>query len=212
MPSTMTTKSKRLICYGATIFVIGLLFLDFTNAVVLESKLGIVDASEIIPGRVALIFGGGMKADGSMSDMQTARVDKGIELYRSRRVNKLMMTGDDGAVRVDEVDAMKAYAIQHGVRPNDVLIDPHGYRTYESCYRESKVYGLKEVVAVSQSFHLSRIIYFCSNFGIVTVGVPADQPPYKSGIKIIVREILARAKGWLQIEITHPVSRSLSAQ
>jgi vancomycin permeability regulator SanA len=56
------------------------------------------------------------------------------------------------------------------------------------------------MVAVSQSFHLPRIIYICSDFGVRTVGVPA----FKQENYLNNREVLARAKAVWQTEITQP--------
>lgn len=174
-----------------------------------EVVVAVADAST---GTVALVFGGGMKDADTMSEIQEDRVIRGIELYKAGKVEKLMMTGDDGASVVDEVHPMREYAVQHGVSPDDIMIDPHGYRTYESCYRAGHVYGITEAVAVSQRFHLPRILYMCNTLGVKTIGVAADLRSYSALWKMQLREVGARLKGWWQIEVTQPEAQSLEAE
>lgn len=157
-----------------------------------------------------LVFGGGMESDGTMSDLQRLRVDKAVELYHEAKVSKLIMTGDDGAHRFNEVDAMKLYAIEQGVPDTAVDIDPHGYNTYSSCYRASHEYHLESVIAISQTFHLPRIVYFCSQQGIQTAYIAADDPAYSplgNLWTMHIREMLARLKGVWQTKFTRPVPR-----
>ncbi len=204
--SIQKINKTKIIGMGIGLFFICCsLFLGYTNFVIVENKNLIYHNLEELPQReIALIFGGGMEPDGSQSDMQLDRVKTGIDLYKKGKVKKLIMTGDDGGNRVNEVDAMKLYAIQQGIPIHDIAVDPHGYRTYESCYREANVYELEKVVAVSQDFHLPRIIYFCSHFGIDTIGFSADYQGFKQTDKNRIREMLARLKGWWQVNVTQP--------
>ncbi len=190
---------------GAALWLV--LFIIYTNAVILSSSRPQFSSLISAPtSTIALVFGGGMKDKNTMSDMQRARVVRGVELYQAHKVDKLLMTGDDGAFRVDEVDAMRQYAIDHGVPSADVAVDPHGYRTYDSCYRANSIFHLTRVVAVSQPFHLPRIEYLCSHLGVSIMPVAAeDNLPLYGKTRNEVREILARVKAWLDIEILHPL-------
>lgn len=193
--------------FGIILFlgITGLGILVFTNLLILSYDTNIYHSIETVPtSTTALIFGGGMKNVTEMSDMQYDRVLAGINLYKQHKVKKLFLTGDDGAFRGDEISAMRALAVSKGVPAKDILADPHGYRTYESCYRESKYLGVTSTIAVSQSFHLPRIRYLCESFGIKTIGLSADLRQYDSWWVQYPREWLARLKAWWQIEITKP--------
>jgi SanA protein len=182
----------------------------YANAVILWRPGRIEERVERVPhARIALVFGGGMKSTTTMSELQEDRVIRAIELYKAGVVDILVMTGDDGARIIDEVHPMRDYAIAHGVAAEDVAIDPHGYRTYESCYRAGRVYGMNDIIAISQRFHLSRILYMCNTLGVQTIGVAADLRPYAAFWKMQLREVGARVKGWWQIEVSHPLPRSL---
>lgn len=153
---------------------------------------------------VAMVFGGGMLENGDETPMQYDRVEVGVQLYKEGKVGKLLITGDDGRRVVNEVDTMKQHAIEKGVPESDIVVDPAGLRTYESCYRAKEIYGITHAIGVSQDFHLSRIIYFCSRHGINIVGFSADKRVYDNQMKMEVREAFARVKGWWQQEITKP--------
>lgn len=190
-------KRKNIVTIGiGGLFLLGVLL---CNLFILQYQKNIIsDVGSIQPRPVALIFGGGMKEDGkTMSEMQTDRVIQGVNLYKAGKVQKLLMTGDDGANNADEVDAMEAYAISLGVPDEAVDIDPHGYNTYKSCVRAKQVYGLTSVIAVSQNFHLPRILYFCTREGIDVIGSPADLRAYGWWAHVWpqgLREVLARVK------------------
>lgn len=181
-------------------FFAGILFVIGANRVILAYNNDIAHTvSEAPVGAVAMIFGGGMKDTHSMSDMQEDRVLQGVMLYKSGKAKKLLMTGDDGTMRVDEVDAMREYAIARGVPSDDVLVDPRGYTTYASCVRAGSVYGVTTTIAVSQSFHLPRIRYFCEHAGIRTFGLSADLRAYPNVWVGGLREVLARVKAWIWV-------------
>lgn len=207
----MYQKTKKIILWvaGLGLFVF-LALLIFANILILRWPHQVVSTESAPTSSIALVFGGGMKDATTMSDLQADRVSVGVELYKRGVVKKIMMTGDDGAYVSDEVDAMKATAFAAGVPAADVLVDPHGYRTYESCYRERFVYGLDSVIAISQNFHLARISYLCNYFGIKTIDIAADLRDYGFvKYKMNIRELGARLKAWWQIVITQPLPMSL---
>lgn len=184
--------------------LIGLATISFANLVVLRSATPIFAPTAAPTSTLALVFGGGMKNPTEMSDMQWDRVEVGAQLYKTGRVERVMITGDDGNFRVDEITVMTNRLLELGVPASAISADPHGYRTYESCLRESKLYGLTSTIVISQSFHLPRIQYFCEHFGIQTVPVHADLRVYDSWWTPNGREWLARLKGWWQISVTKP--------
>ena len=190
---------------GVIVGLIGLTTLLVANKVILDYAPRIVSPANAPTSSLALIFGGGMKNEIEMSDMQWDRVEAGAQLYNSGRVERLMITGDDGNFRADEITAMTNRLVALGVPTTSISADPHGYRTYESCLREAKLYGVTSTIVISQSFHLPRIQYFCEHFGIRTTPVHADLRVYENMLWAgQVREILARLKGWWQITVTKP--------
>ncbi len=180
-----------------------LAFLIFSNLHILKFKEKIITSNKnnLNDITTVTIFAGGMKNKTEMSDDQKERVIKGVETYKKfNDVKQILITGDDGGRRINEVSSMKNLALKMGVSSDDIIVDPHGYGTYESCYRAHNIFGIGKMVAVSQSYHLPRIVYICSDFGVKTLGIPAS----KEKNYFNTREILARAKAIWQTEITQP--------
>ncbi|MBU0661082.1 YdcF family protein [Patescibacteria group bacterium] len=192
------------------LLVVNVLFLFLfaviaSNAFILEYKQRIVVKPE--PVQTAIVFGAGMVDEAEMSQLQRERVQKGIDLYRAGVVKELLMTGDDGAMRGSEVQAMKKMAVDAGVPADVISVDPHGYNTYASCYRAVHEFNIDQAILVSHEFHLPRILYMCQTFGLPSVGVAAKEGNYTIHTKwwsMEGREMLARLKGWWQVSVTHP--------
>lgn len=203
--SIMKKWVSRIVHTLVILYVILLGITLYANWVILKNKSDIITEITELPNYpIALVLGAGMDADGTMTDLQEDRVIQGINLYKSGKVKKLLMTADDGRRWVNEVDAMREYAIAAGVPQEDILMDRGGIRTYASCRNAREVFALDKVIAISQSFHLPRIIYLCKAMGIETVGYPADLRPYDiSSVvwTIDVREVLARVKAWVEVGV-----------
>src|SRR6186997_86084 len=65
--------------------------------------------------RVAVIFGAGLRRDGTPTAMLRDRVLTGAELYFSGRVEKLLMSGDNRFVDYNEPESMRQFALSLGV-------------------------------------------------------------------------------------------------
>lgn len=165
-----------------------------------SSKSQIVTSAEEIGETDAdciLVLGCLVRRDGSPSDMLADRLDAGIELYKSGKAPKLLMSGDHGRIEYDEVNAMKGYALRQGVCSEDVFMDHAGFSTYDSLYRAKEVFGAKKILIVSQGYHLYRALYIAKRLGIEAKGVCADQRSYGGQRARDMREILARGKDFV---------------
>lgn len=158
--------------------------------------------------RVAIVFGAGVRADGRLSRMLADRVNAAIDLYRAGRVQKLLMTGDNSRVDYDEVSAMRRYAVEHGVRAEDITLDYAGFRTYDSCYRAREIFGVTEAVLVTQRYHLPRAVYTCRRLGVAAVGLGTpDWGVYRETLLVQygLREALATVQALWEVHVTRPL-------
>jgi len=129
--------------------------------------------------RVAIVFGAGLLRDGSPTAVLRDRVRTAARLYQEGRVEKLLMSGDNSSIYYNEPESMRQYALSLGIPDEAIVLDYAGRRTYDTCYRAQKVFGLEEVILVTQKFHLPRAIYTCNQLGLPAIGVPADQREYR---------------------------------
>lgn len=107
------------------------------------------------------------------------------------------MTGDHGRTNYDEVNAMKNYAIRHGIESGDVFMDHAGFSTYESMYRARDVFRVKRLVVVTQGYHLYRALYNARAMGMEAYGVSSDLRHYARQSYFDFREYMARVKDFL---------------
>lgn len=161
--------------------------------------------------RVALVFGAAVRRDGSLSAILDDRVDAAVELYQTKKVAKLLMSGDNGSNDYDEVSAMKKAAIAKGVPAEDITLDYAGFSTYESCYRAKEIFGVTDPILVTQRYHLTRALYSCRELGLDPVGVALpDFEKYPDlRVSYSVREFFALNKAWLELHLLHPTPKFL---
>lgn len=141
-----------------------------------------------------IVLGCQVRDDGSLSDMLHDRLARGVELYHLGVAPKLLMSGDHGQTNYNEVGAMKQFAVDNDVPPEDVFMDHAGFSTYETMYRAKEVFQAKKVVIVTQEYHLYRAVYIAQQLGLEAYGVSADLRTYSGQFKRDVREVLARCK------------------
>jgi SanA protein len=143
--------------------------------------------------------------------MLADRVITGVLLYKEKKVDKLLMTGDHGLVDYDEVNAMRVYAESLGVPAEDIFMDHAGFNTYESMYRAKDVFQVDSALIVTQRYHLPRAVYIARAFGLNAYGVGADRQLYAGMEYYTFREALARGKAFLQVNLIRPEPRFLGA-
>lgn len=120
---------------------------------------------------VAIVFGAEVYPSGQPSPYVQGRLDVAIALYRTGRVQRLLMSGDDSAAHHHEPSSMKAYAVKAGIPADRIEVDAHGFDTYDTCVRARRVFGITRATVVSQTYHLPRAITTCRAVGVDAVGV-----------------------------------------
>lgn len=107
----------------------------------------------------AVILGTTVNEDGTLSERLKQRVDRGLELYTSGKVGRIIVSGGLGKEGHYEGDKMAEYLVQNGVPMNDITIDNHGNNTRATADNVLKLkdsLNIKSVIIVSQYFHITR--------------------------------------------------------
>ena len=128
-------------------------------------------ASEVPAAPVALVLGAQVYPDGTPSPFLAARLDLAKQLYDAGRVRAILVSGDNMAREYDEPDAMREYLIKAGVPSTQVIADYAGFDTYDSCVRAKKIFGVDELIVVTQGYHLPRAVATCLLVGVKANGV-----------------------------------------
>ncbi len=163
------------------------------------------DVNSVPPAPVALVLGAGLWKNGTPTPALYDRVATAADLYRAGKVKKLLMTGDNRFINYNEPEAMRKLALQLGVPDRDIVLDYAGRRTYDSCYRAKEIFQVRQVVIVTQRFHLDRSLFLCDAMGLPAIGFVADRRPYQTLRWWELREVLATAAAWWDVNIGHPV-------
>jgi SanA protein len=139
------------------------------------TDIGQLDTSGWPHPRVAVVFGASIYSNGDLSPILEDRVDTAIELYRARKVDRILVSGDSRHPSYNEPKAMQDYLIgKKNIASSDVIVDYAGRSTYETCIRAKQVFDLDRVVLVSQGFHLPRALYIANQLGLDAVGMAGD--------------------------------------
>ena len=128
----------------------------------------------------AIVFGAGLRRDGTPTLVLADRVAAAAALYRQGSVQSVLLSGSTRAQSYDEAEAMRALAVELGVDPADILLDKHGTRTLETCLRASQSFGIHSALLVTQRFHLPRALVLCEALGMEADGVEADLSRYST--------------------------------
>ena len=120
---------------------------------------------------VALVLGALVHPDGTPSSFLAGRLDLARRLYESGTVRVILVSGDGMAPEYNEPEAMRAYLVAAGVPPSHVVADDAGFDTYDSCVRARSVFGVREVIMVTQDYHLPRAVATCRAVGVRAWGV-----------------------------------------
>jgi SanA protein len=117
------------------------------------------------------------------------------------------MSGDNRFVDYNEPGAMYQYAVDLGVPPQDIVLDYAGRRTYDTCYRAQAIFGLQDVLLITQKFHLPRAVFLCNQMGLKANGVIADRSAYSRYSRLIwnLRETPATLVALVEAWITRPL-------
>lgn len=189
-------------------FVVGLvlavpLFAWATNLAVLGAANGKVYTTvESVPSApVALVLGTSPTYGGQKNLFFLVRLEATAELYKTGRVKKILVSGDNGRTTYDEPSAMRDELVSRGVPAGDIVLDYAGFRTLDSIVRAKEVFCVDKCIIVTDDFHLPRALYIASKTGLDAVGYqtkPVDEFVSRSTRE---REVKARTMAWIDLNI-----------
>jgi SanA protein len=156
---------------------------------------------------VGIVFGAGLSRSGTPSPVLRDRIETAAELYAAGKIEKILMSGDNRFVSYNEPGAMRSYALELGVPDEDIVLDFAGRRTYDTCYRARHIFGVRQAILITQSFHMPRAVYLCNHLDVTSVGVPADIRRYgrRSYAYWNIREIPATAVALWEVWVSRPL-------
>lgn len=198
---TKSFKLKLIIFLIILILLVSIPFLiNFYVIKTTEDNIFTLGDVDLVPETVqcVMVLGAGLKPDGRPNLMLEDRLDVGIALYKAGFAPKILLTGDNGQDRYDEVNAMKEYVMAEGIPAEDIFMDHAGFSTYESIYRSKAIFDVTEMIVITQRYHQYRALYISKSLGIKAYGVVPEYVEYSGEAYREFREILARNKDFFK--------------
>lgn len=129
----------------------------------------------------AIVVLGAAQFNGTPGGVFEARLQHAVQLYKDGIAPYLVVTGGKlPADRTTEAGAARAWAIDHGVPPEDILGEDQGRSTLESIEAVRALFlshGITSAVFVSDETHMLRVLRMASDQGIVAWGSPTRTSP-----------------------------------
>lgn len=183
--------------YAAIILLVAVTFVNYY--VKASTKTYIYSSIKKFPKNdVGIIFGAGINGN-QPSKYLKDRLDAGIMLWKAKRINKILLSGDNGRDEYDELTVMKNYCFHHGVDTTKIFVDYAGFDTYSTMYRAKHIFKIKRATLISQKYHLNRAIYIGNQLGVKSVGYSANQGEYLGYDYVTFREYLSIFKAYFDV-------------
>ncbi len=163
-----------------------------TNSLIFYSEI------EIPTNNVGIIFGAGINGD-KPSKYLKDRLDAGIKLFKAKKINKILLSGDNGSDAHDELTVMKIYCFKNGIDTTKIYIDYAGFDTYSTMFRAKNIFKIDKAVLITQEYHLNRAIYIGNNIGIESIGFSANHGEYRNYNYVRFREYFSICKSVIDV-------------
>lgn len=173
--------------------IIVILIIDFF--VVRTAKPHLYNSIESLPvNKVGLVFGTAKTHNGRPNIFFTTRIDAATSAYAQKKIEKILVSGDNRAISYNEPRDMKKALIDKGIPEDDIVLDYAGFSTLDSVIRAKEVFGQSAYTVISQKFQNERAILIGRHHDIEIIGLNTDNIPFKSAPRIYIREYAARIK------------------
>ncbi len=161
---------------------------------ILKANKKNVDAGTVLG---AAVWGGNRP-----SPVLRERINKGYELYTYGIIKNIILTGGGAPGEMTEAEVSKNELLKKGVNEKNIYIENKSNSTLEQIkYLNNNLYkknNWKEIVIISDNFHLLRTKQICKFFGINAYTVASDTPlSSESTLNFCVKESFAVILFWL---------------
>ncbi|HEL0668444.1 TPA: YdcF family protein [Streptococcus equi subsp. zooepidemicus] len=143
-----------------------------------------------------IVLGSGLNGD-QVTPLLASRINKGIQIYQKNPGSKLIMSGGKGADElIAEGEAMCRYAIQQGIKSEDILVENQSRNTRENIlFSKQLIPSGASFCLVTNRYHLFRALLLAKELALPCRGYGAKTKLYFS-MNAFIREIV----GYLQLK------------
>ncbi|HOP64943.1 MAG TPA: ElyC/SanA/YdcF family protein [Spirochaetota bacterium] len=142
------------------------------------------------------------RVEGGINPFFAKRLDAAAYLYHSGRIRCVIASGDNSEKSYNEPRAMMQGLKDRGIPSDSIYLDFAGFRTLDSVVRAREIFGQNSITVISQKFHNERAVYIGRKRGIDVTGFNAHDWNDADGIPVRIREIFARFKAFIDVNLT----------
>ncbi len=195
-------KKKKLIYItltGVILCILAVFIADYKTDKATEKYI-YTSTDDIPKCKAALLLGTAKQLSSGRANLYfTYRLDAAENLYNSGKISHIVISGDNSRKDYNEPQDMKDALVIRGISEDKITLDYAGFNTYDSVHRMKKIFGQDRFIIISQQFHNQRAIYIAQSTDLEAYGYNARDLSRRSGIKVKLREKLARVKMFLDI-------------
>ncbi|MCU0748043.1 MAG: YdcF family protein [Akkermansiaceae bacterium] len=197
--------TKRCFLVIGIIGLLGVAMIVYANVAAVWASRGKVfsDVSKVPETRVGLVFGTTDRVGGRENLYFRYRIEAATRLWKAGKLKTLIVSGDNREMSYNEPEKMRQALVERGIPASRIVCDYAGLRTLDSVVRAKEIFGVDSVVFISQRFQNERAIYLAKAHGIEAWGYDARDVVSHGGLKTKLREVGARVKMWLDVNLLH---------
>jgi SanA protein len=141
--------------------------------------------------------------EGGINPYFRYRIEAAVALYKAGKVRYILVSGDNNTMHYNEPRDMRKELIMRGIPKEAIFMDFAGFRTLDSVVRCKEVFGQHQFTIISQEFHNKRAVYISRQHGIEAIAFNARDVSVKSGMRVLLREALARVKTFIDLYVVN---------
>jgi SanA protein len=195
-------RHKVRVVITTIIVVIWLLVIRVNDHEIAASGQHIYYSIRNIPkSQAVMILWASVRSNGTLSRIAQDRADMAIEVWKSGKADTILISADNGSSHYDETRTIRNYLIAQWVATWVIFQDFAWFDTYDSMYRARDIFQVRSLIISTQKFHQPRAVYIARSLWLDAVGIVADSYVYRDDLRNNLREMIARVKAWLDVQL-----------
>ena len=193
----MKRKKKIMLFSLLALIHVGLIAIFWCNSIITNTAKGklFTDVAAIPFNKVGLLLGTSKHlGNGVANPYFTYRIKAAASLLKAGKIKYLVISGDNSHKEYNEPEDMRKDLMAAGIDSSVIFLDYAGFRTFDSMVRLKEIFGQDSVTIISQQFHNERALYIAQREGITAIAFNAAGISGPMGIRVQLREKLARVK------------------
>jgi SanA protein len=202
-------KVRTWIFMGATLLILSVVACNIW--VVSSTQARVYDDIANVPhNKVAVVLGTSSRlVGGAPNPFFVNRMTCAAELYKRKKVEHFILSGDNRTVYYNEPETMRGALMALGVPDSVITLDFAGLRTFDSIVRSKEIFGQDSITIITQTFHSYRAIFISDRVDVNAVAIVATEPDTEKAFQVYIREYFARTKAVLDLYLLNTEPKHL---